>query len=391
MTYCVGLCTDRGVFIAADSVFSSEFPSASAAAGIDETTVFGEKHGDVGSRPLRYVFEEGLKISVQEATVTGFAGDVNTARALVRAYLDGCALGDDARKAVGSALLSVTPCNEDADVLFAFYEAGKPCLLHVNTVRASIREVHGLVQLGSELSSGQHRWTEQLISSYLELMGRLGSHPLHVERIFAQLVAALQSYGVHDYLVPHGVGGAFVAAWVTSTGARWQGDHLYLIHGETPDFDDPMCATMVRDDVVCLVNNQTSGTKLITYLRPSENQEKVKSRAEAAASKAVDSWDDATFDYFVSINSSKHVVTILEMCRKQHHDLLSLHAPRIENKIGIVWTDAFVQLANKLEGVKDPSPEYMSVRFLPFSEPDEEVRAERDQFAWKQFVEPRGE
>ncbi|AOK06964.1 hypothetical protein WI41_17635 [Burkholderia latens] len=330
-----------------------------------------------------------MKVAVGADTVTGFAGDVRTARALIDAYGEARALKLDARKAVSEALISVTPCETDADVLFAFYESERPCLLHVNVATSTIEEVSGLIQLGSTLPSGQHEWTTGLVSSLQNVLNRLGSHPLHVERIFSQLVAALQSYGVHDYLPQHGVGGAFIAAWVTPDGVRWQGDHLYVIHGEIPSFDDIMCATMIREEALCLVNNQISGTKVITSRRPLESDVDARARAKLAASNAEGSWDNAQFDYFVSINKSRHIVTVLEMRREQHHGLLSLHAPNMENSIGIVWSEAFVNLANKIEGVEEPSPEYMTVKFLPFREASEELRAAREQFAWEQFVDWR--
>lgn len=386
MTYCVGLRTDRGIFIAADSVFSSENLSE-ASASIGVTTAFGERQGDVGPRRFKNVSEEGLKLVVGADSVIGFAGHVAIAKALVSAYQEGRALGRDARNAVHNAVVSVSPCKDDADVLFAFYENGKPCLLHVKTACASTLEVNGLIQLGSELPSGQHRWTAQVVSNYLELLDRLGSHPIHVERIFSQLVAVLQSYGVHDYLLPHGVGGAFVAAWVTQHGARWQGDHLYVIHGEMPAMEDAMCATMVRDDVLCLVNNQTGANKSITTRRLNESMSEAKSRSDSAIEGVVERWDSATFDYLISINTIKHIVTILEMCQKQHHDLLSLHAPQIDGRLGIVWTEAFVQLANKIEGVDSPDPGHMSFKFLPFKELSKEEQVAREQFAWEQFVE----
>ena len=388
MTYCVGLRTDQGVFIAADSGFSSERASITTA-DTAPTTVFGELQGDVAAKPWRFVFESGMKLAVDGGTVMGFAGDVQTAHALIDAYAEARKVGLDVRKAVSNALINVTPCERNADVLFAFYESAKPRLLHVSVATSAIAEVKGLIQLGSTLPSGQHEWTTRLVSGFQKILNQFGPHPLHAERIFSQLVSALQSYGVHDYLPQHGVGGAFVAAWVTPEGARWQGDHLYVIHGEKPSFNDLMCGTMVREDAICLVNNQIGGTKVLTRQRSPESQSLVQKRAESAASKAIDSWDNAKFDYFVSINKSKHIVTVLEMRGEQHHELLSLHAPNTDDSIGIVWSEVFVALANRMEGVEEPSPEYLTVRFLPFKEADEDLRAEREQFAWEQFIDWR--
>jgi hypothetical protein len=92
MTYCVGLRTKRGVLIAADSVFSSLNPPGCAVTG-DLTTALGERQGDVGKGALPHVYEEGLKVSISEDTVTGFAGHVDTAKAVICTYFDGRAAG----------------------------------------------------------------------------------------------------------------------------------------------------------------------------------------------------------------------------------------------------------------------------------------------------------
>lgn len=386
MTYCVGLRTDRGIFIAADSIFSSALPPLQDATK-GTKTVFGEELGDVGPYPFKYVSEDGLKLTVGQDSVTGFAGHEGIATALINAYQQFRTSGSAARRAVRNALASVTPSEDDADVLFAFYENGKPCLLHVNTASSSCCDVERLIQLGSDLPEGQHRWTSQIVENYLKLLDQLGQHPLHTERIFSQLIAVLQSYGATEYLLQYGVGGAFVGAWITPSGARWQGDHLYVMHGETPAMEDPSCATIVRNDVLCLVNNQTGATKSITRIRQNESTSEAKNRSEAASESAVDFWDRATFDYFVSINTHKHIVTVVEMCKRQHHKILSLHAPAIERRLGILWSDAFLQFVNSIEGVDTHDPELMSIKFLPFYEISKEEEDEREQISWERFVD----
>ncbi|MDT7523084.1 hypothetical protein RAE21_11775 [Rhodoferax sp. TBRC 17198] len=390
MTYCVGLRTKKGVFIAADSVFSSATPSTYMAAA-SNTTVFGEQQGNVGLNSLRYVSEEGLKVSVGDGAVVGFAGDVDTARALTQAYFDGRKSSLGHRDAVNVALLSVTPCEGKSEVLFAFYEGETPCLLLVDTSNQSTHDVEGLVQLGSELSSGQHEWTAKFVTSFLRLLDQLGPHPLHTERMFTNLVALLQSYGVHDYLLKYGVGGAFVAAWVTPAGARWQGDHLYQIHGEIPVFEDPMCATMVRDDLLCLINNQTNSNKLVGWARPSHSPEETNARGDAALKTCLAAWDSGTFDYFISINSAKHIVTIVEMRGNQHHALVSLHVSHIAERLGIVWTMELIARANTIALDGEPDSGHMTVNFFPFQELSTEEQFEREQFGWEGFVEWNGE
>lgn len=354
---------------------------------MDKTTVFGELQGDVGQRPWRYVSEEGLKIHVGDDTVAGFSGHVGVAHALIRAYLDQRVSGSIPRNAVRDALISVTPSAEQAQVLFGFYEADTPRLLLADTATGSISDIDGLVQLGSDLSVEEHQWTERYVKGYLELLGRVGPDVRHLERIYAQLVALMQSYGIHNHLLQHGVGGAFVAAWLTPAGARWQGDHLYVVHGEMPASDDLQCATMIRDSVLCLVNNRTGANKIIARPLPSEKRADVEFRAGQAADKCVRAWDAGEFDYFISINTSKHVVTVIEMCRKHHHQFVSLHAPGFGDRLGIVWTAELVERANTIAGVSVPDSGHMTVYFQPFDAPSPDVQKQREQFAWENLVE----
>lgn len=390
MTYCVGLRTKTGVFVGADSVFSSASPSAHTLAS-SSRTAFGELQGDVGPDGSRYVSEEGLKVSIGSDTVVGFAGDVEIARAVIRNYFDGRKAGFGARESVHSALVSVTPCEKEAEILFAFYEFEQPCLVHINTLDQSSVEVDGLVQLGSELADGQHEWTEKFVSLNLEQLERLGTHPLHTERAFTNFLALLQSYGVHDHLLQHGVGGAFVAAWVTPTGARWQGSHLFVMLGEEPSYEDPMCATSIHEDVLCLVNNQTESTKLLSWMLSNENTDDTKARFDSAAEKCIAAWDAGTFDYFILLNRTRHVVTVVEMRGHLHHALVSFHAPHFDRKLGIVWTRELVSHANTIAGVDQPDQGYMSVWFFPYVGLGEGAQHEREQFAWECFADWNGE
>jgi hypothetical protein len=290
-----------------------------------------------------------------------------------------------AKEAICATIASVTPCEHEADVLFAFYEADSPCLLVLNTLHRTCREVDGLIQLGSQLPAGQHEWTEKFVSSLLTQLDQFDPHPLHTERAFTNLVALLQSYGIHDYLLQYGVGGAFVAAWVTPAGARWQGNHLHVIHGEIPAFEDPMCATMIQDDVVCLINNQTDSIKILTWRRPGDGEDVTALRIESAAAACTAAWDNGKFDYFVSLNNAKHIVTVVEMCKQQHHELVSMHASNFDDRLGIVWTPDLIDYSSTIAGVEVPDPGHMSMWFFPFKGIDEKMQRAREQFGWEQF------
>ena len=386
MTYCIGLRTERGVFIAADSVLSGRIPFEGN--GVNEKTTFGEVQGVVGNDAFRYMSEEGVKVCVKSDTVSGFAGDVNIANSLIDQYFAAKMIGMGARDSVRSALMSITPCEKDADVLFAFYEDDRPCLLLVNTLNGSCHDVEGLVQLGSEsLTERQSRWTELFVESLLKILYRIELNSINVDRIFTQLAAVLQNYGVHDYLLPQGIGRAFVSAWVTPGGARWQGDYLYVTYKGEPAFEDAMCATMIRDNIVCLINNQASATKVLASKHLDGTEEERYKKCLAVAEVCVESWDKGIFDYLVVFNTAKRVVVVVEMCKHLHHPLISIHAVNFDAKIGFLWSDEIVEFSNKIKWEGEISPDLMTLYFFPFVKISDVEGRVRDELCWNSFSE----
>lgn len=203
----------------------------------------------------------------------------------------------------------------------------------------------------------------------------------------------MQSYGVHDYLLPHGVGGAYTAAWVTPEGAQWQGNNLFAILNPNSVAYDPdqaedaliMCATIIKNDVLCLVNNQSVGNKFITSCRKDESEDAIVERISDAVECSLKDFDNAVFDFFIFINTKRHIVTVVEMSKKQDHQLLSLCSHDGAGSLGVIWTEEFLRLAGTIAGVENPDFGYMTVRFQPFVPVSEDIKQEREQFAWENY------
>lgn len=375
MTYCIGWKTDFGVLVAADTALSGAVPDGNETPKISLTS-FGERQGKTSDHALSYVVEEGLKLSVGANFITGFAGDVRTARNFVECFSDAINAGFLLREAVVAAVRSSGGYGSDTTILIGGYEQAAPILLQVELSSGSVLEVDGLVQIGS-VPSEQCRWTERMVGlTQQRLTKKPPRNDNEVCEVFTQVIALLQSYGVHDYLLPYGIGGAFVGAWVTSNGARWQGDNLFIVHQSQIDAGElVMCAVMVRDNALCLIGNQAEVTKVLTT-RKRHSRDKALDHGD----KAIEQYDRALFDYVISINSIKHIVTVVEMSQNRHHILLSLH-PAAAGTIGMLWTEKLREIVNTFAGVAEPDGNEMTLGFIPFMPLPSEYQIQRDSMA----------
>lgn len=375
MTYCLGWRTQDGVVIVADSLLSAEHPDMHQQQGIPRTT-FGERQGRTNSPHFPYVAEEGLKLRVGADFVAGFAGDVRVGQRLLGRFQEAHAAGRSLYDAANAAMRSAGGKTSDTTVLIGGYAGKKPVLLRIDTASQSISYVDGLVQTGS-VPGEQQRWTEKMVARLAGLRRDDISRADNARRLFMPLIALLQSYGVHDQLLDRGIGGAFLGAWVTPDGARWQHDALYAVHEPAIATGDAIfCGVLVRPGIACLVSNQTEEIKLITMGEGQPDPATL-----ALADEAIAQFDHAIFDYFVSINSGKHIVTVIDMQRSRHHALLSIRAAATAGTIGITWTEALVNIVNTVAGVSEPDGQELTLYFLPYMPVAPDAGRQREQFA----------
>jgi hypothetical protein len=374
MTYCLGWRTGIGVFVAADTAFSAASPDAHHSPDIARTS-FGELQGDAGKGEGRYVVEEGVKISVGQDYVTAFAGDVDVARRYVDCFEIARSAAFSIREAARSAMLSCGGQGSNTTVLIGAYEADQPVLLRVDLVDSRISDHEDLVQVGS-VPEQQARWTQQMLAARGERLPFRAVDPAEAAPVFTPVLALLQSYGVHDYLLPDGIGGAFIGAWVTARGARWQTDNLFVVHGaDMGSAGLTMCGVMVRQDVVTLIGNRAEVIKVLGRPVPGRQPS-----ASDLAEQAISQYDDAVFDYFVSINLERHVVTTIEMQRSRHHPYVALW-PAGGGTIGIMWTEKLLGIVDTIAGVPEPQGDEMTLYFFPHMPVPPELQEEIDAVA----------
>jgi hypothetical protein len=372
MTYCLGWKLKSGILLAADSAVTWLHEPPSRAYPLDVTSV-GERHGVIETRKgPKYVFEEALKIRQIGDSIAAITGDMGTAANLLRTIETAHAAGLSYRAALDTALTSNRPFSEalGVSVLYAFYEAGVPHLMQLDTDDGGrIHEIEDLAQIGS-IPEAHKRYTRQIIASLREVYGDRYLTKETIANVFSQVIALMQSYGVHDYLIAHGVGGAVVGAWVTPEGAAWQRDVFYIIHPPEPSPDNlTSCAVIVRDGTVCLLNNSTDFCVALTNRHHDENSAASETRADDALTTACDRFDRGLFDHLVFINQGKHIASVVHMDQHRHHYLLYVDSYEDEEgdrRIGIVWTPTLLQLVNTIPGNQKIVGDELTLQWIPY-------------------------
>jgi hypothetical protein len=106
-------------------------------------------------------------------------------------------------------------------------------------------------------------------------------------------------------------------------------------------------------------------------------------RASKAGEACLACFDKGRFDYFVSINRARHLVTVIEMCRQEHHQLVSL-CSHYNGTLGIGWTEELLKHSEFDANDEGPS---VTLIFHPFSEPSESLQAEAINFCWSEYTD----
>ena len=135
-------------------------------------------------------------------------------------------------------------------------------------------------------------------------------------RMLVSALAIIQSYGIHDYLIPHGIGGCFVGLSVDHNQIRWQPDVLYVLHRNL----DPhlsMISSIVRAHVLVVRSNLTHKCLYLgDSLNAGLNDEWRRRWWDAAFAFT----QQARFDFVVLLNTAARVITVVEMLRQRESE-----------------------------------------------------------------------
>lgn len=349
MTYLLGWKTQSNAYLAADSVLTG------AASSIDGQSSFGERHICDGQNS---VAERGLKIVVAEDLAIGLCGDFQLARNLAWSLVHSYRRLHDPVLALREMVVSNGPFPRgcEARLIVGWRGEPSPRLFSFNYDGACTVHEAGAgqgFQLGS--ASATHKGITW------ELLKRLV--PLEKTGPGAHLTAALgilQSYGIHDYLLPNGVGGTFTGLCITSHSTSWQPDLLYLI--DEPDRNIwPAIATCIRDQGLIVNSTVTNEPRVFMTDATGENDFTLwVQRWEGFAHSYI---KNKQFDFVVLLGLKHHVIIVVEMRRASESKLIRFcHETAIKD--GIDWFELNAQAISELRReFSNPEPDAVDFRF----------------------------
>jgi hypothetical protein len=359
MTYSVAWKTDTAAFIVTDSAVTTFSDHSNGDA--NETTSFCEQQGRLDSG--KYVYENAYKIFSKSNIAYSLAGDASFGSNFINDIAYRIEVGFDVESAVKGAIDNYLDfkCEPAIEITMAFYDE-QPQLITIKNKRSTLVEFEeGLVLNGSpttELIEYTNTFYNVFMEDYLKVP--LGS--VSDEELLVKMIALLQSYGIHNYTIDNGIGGAYTGLSVTSIGVEHQPDICYLISGENPAFDSQKMATVnANEHSVCIINTDISDIVISNYNSAVTDSYRV-SLLEASRNR----FDNGEYKYFIFMNTFCHVVCIVNMNFSRDHLLLSVDVREDkEGTLGLVVSTELQMMLN--DGYKVPrSLQDTSFHCIPF-------------------------
>ncbi len=239
MTYAFALKYRGSAYLFADSVTTqyAEVPPDT------KTTSFGEASLMERGKTVQ---EGCLKIlRIADDCYVAFSGVVHLAEAaagiLQQAYREGIPTSDLLRALAIN--FGYRPADK-LDLLLARNSGGVPEIWHW---RAADPSNPVSVELGAQIGSlpGTHAVTVDSQTLALSFM----ANNLTEEELLVSMTACIQSFGLRDWLLQNGVGGAIVSVRLAGNGAQWLPDTNYIVHDKDMQNPDVVSIAVRRDGV----------------------------------------------------------------------------------------------------------------------------------------------
>ncbi|EHU9446934.1 hypothetical protein KZY42_004445, partial [Vibrio vulnificus] len=219
MTYSVAWKTDTAAFIVTDSAVTTANDHGN---GVENrTTSFCELQGKLDNG--NYVYERAYKIFSKSNIAYSLAGDANFGVEFIKNVAFRIEVGLDVEIAIKGAIdnFSDFKYKPTIEITLAYYD-GQPQLVTIKNKRSTfVRFEDGLVLTGSpknEMIEYTNTFYNVFMDDYLKIP--LGS--VSDEELLVKMIALLQSYGIHNYTIGNGIGGAYTGVSVTSNGVEYQ-------------------------------------------------------------------------------------------------------------------------------------------------------------------------
>jgi hypothetical protein len=340
MTYSVAWKTDTAAFIVTDSaVTTSNDPNNGES---NKTTSFCEPQGrlDTGS----YVYERAYKIFSKSNIAYSLAGDASFGSEFINDIAYRIELGVDVESAIKGAIDNYTDFKfkPAIEITMAFY-CEQPKLITIKNKRSIFVEIEDSLVLNGSPTKELKEYTNTFHSVFMEDYLKVPLGSVSDEELLVKMIALLQSYGIHNYTIENGIGGAYTGLSVTSFGVKYQPDICYLISGENPAFDSQKMATVnVNEHSVCIINTDISDIVI-----SNKNSDVTDSCRISLLESSRNRFDSGEYKYFIFMNTFCHVVCILNMNFSHDHLLLSIDAREDKKEtLGLVISTELQMMLN---------------------------------------------
>jgi hypothetical protein len=328
MTYCIGFRKGPLACLIADAAVTGPHPS------IEAQTSFGELQIKDG---VSSVSERALKIFRLPMVAVTFSGLDRVGRGFVEQLSTRLTAGMSVAKAFEASLANVQPLNSPSDlqVICAWPTPNGGRLLSFNAAMDQrVSEHEHLVQIGS--ADRERRLTTERFLKFLEQFPQLTP----VQSMVA-MTALCQSYGVYDYTLSRGIGGAFTAISTGPEGIQWQPNTMYIFY-HPEDLSGsiksqsaaapsnlqggptmPTVFACMHQDVLAL-RSSVGSPRLLTNSFEGEPHETVLARAEAASRYALRVVSGGGADYLAFLCTAFRSVTLCEASQPETRSPTSL-------------------------------------------------------------------
>lgn len=309
MTYCIGWKSPSHAFLLADSAITSPQPLTR------QTTSFGEQHTNDHGQSVQ---ERSLKVINYGVAALTYAGDQRLALSIagsLKLLLD---QGGEVLPSFRQALEinNPQPSGRSAALLLAFHDSAGPRLIFCDSGECEeFHEIERIEQIGS-IDEEHARLSHDLLNS-------ISSLAYNRNLTLSAVIAFIQSYGIHSYLLERGVGGFFAGIAVGPEGVTWQPDLSYMLYNA--DHDEAFSrgksvASVVRQNALS-VRTDVADVPPATFTcrLGNETRESATNRAETAYQACLEAARTCQFYAIAMINRRFPRVTIVEMRHELRH------------------------------------------------------------------------
>ncbi|MGZ8191776.1 MAG: hypothetical protein ACXWTS_11200 [Methylococcaceae bacterium] len=365
MTYCLGWKSKTAAFLIADSAVTS-ITDDKENIGLLETTTFNELQGSIEDK--KYVYEKAFKLySIDNVAIT-FAGDTDIGNEIIDLIKEHLNFGRSIQQAINSSIENypdflsypviqiLVACYEDEPKIYSIDNKKLPFITVVN---------EPIISFGSP-PEHLREYTYSFYEAFKKSREEENYSELADEMMLLRMIALLQSYGIHNYTIEKGIGGAYSGLYITKEKIHWQPDVYYLKHGDDPAFErNGFTSVHIRNNHKFIITDKFNMV-LSNLTKEKKLESDIDNINRLFEKDVINSFDRGVFKYIIFINTNRYVTTIVHMNYQFHHDYLCVDLQ--DNREGTVGLIISNHLCDIINGSHIPieSPNYTNINYIPY-------------------------